>query len=54
MKNLFMALLDVANRFGDITSANMYDETHSNIEIEADGKTVKFFVTVVDKQGKKK
>lgn len=51
MKNLFMALLELSNRFGDITSAQMYNEQSSSIEFDADGdKKVRIWVDVKEKE----
>ena len=42
MKDLFLALLKVANEHGNITEANMYNQDFSTIEFVKDEKKYSF------------
>lgn len=46
MKDLFLALLKVANVHGNITEANMYNQDFSTIEFVKDDKKCSFTIRV--------
>lgn len=48
MKDIFMQLLNMANGFGNLTKAQMYNEKNSQVEFEFNGKKVSVWVDVIE------